>query len=99
MDYLHNFLKFVIARCNVNMRDALELIKKSEQDYQNEDERILKYPEHMLMCKYIPVIVYGNLLKINEEYKPMIRLLVKDVYADRCTTLLNEIYKFTYGED
>lgn len=86
MDYLHNFLKFVVQRCAVNMKDAQELIKKCEQDYQTKDE-------------YLPVIVYGNLLKINDEHKQSIRLLVKEVYGDRCTILLKEIYEFAYTKE
>lgn len=85
MEYLHNFLKFVIQRCNINMKDSHELIKNCEHDYFNCDD-------------YLLVIVYGNLLKIGESYKPHIRMLVKEVYAKKSTALLKDIYTFTYTE-
>jgi hypothetical protein len=85
MEYLNNLLKFVIIRCNVNKKDAIELIQASELDYQTEDD-------------YLPIIVYGNLLEINESYETSIRLLIKEVYGIRCTLLMKEIREYAFNK-
>lgn len=83
MNYLQNLLKFVIQRCGVSMKDAHELIKSCENDCAASDEQL-------------PVIVYGNLLKLNEGYKPVIRRIVREVYLDNAPSVLRNIYAFAY---
>jgi hypothetical protein len=83
MNYLENLLKFVIQRCQVNMRDAHVLIKTCENDCESCDEKL-------------PIIVYGNLLRLNEDYKPVIRFIVKEVYMDNAPSVLTQIYTFAY---
>jgi hypothetical protein len=83
MNYLQNLLKFVIQRCNVNMKNAHELIKKCEHDCESCDEQL-------------PIIVYGNLLRLNEDYKSVIRHIVKEVYLDNAPSVLTQIYTFAY---
>jgi hypothetical protein len=83
MEYLDNLLKFVIQRCQVNMKDAHELINKCEHDYDTCDE-------------HLPIIIYGNLLKINDDYKPVSRRIVKEVYMSNAQSVLGDIYSFAY---
>jgi hypothetical protein len=65
------------------MRDAHLLIKTCENDCESSDEQL-------------PIIVYGNLLRLNEDYKPVIRHIVKEVYLDNATSVLTQIYAFAY---
>jgi hypothetical protein len=83
MEYLNNLLKFVIIRCNVNKKNAIELIKVCEEDYATNDQ-------------YAPTIVYGNLLEINNSYETNIRLVIREVYGIRCMTLMREIREYAY---
>lgn len=79
MEQLHNVLKFFIKSCQVSTQDTNQLTQKCEQDYEQRTEKL-------------PIIVYGNLLKIDEGYKQIIRRIVKKVYTYNSPPVLKDIY-------